>query len=131
MTRALTPPEPVSLAEFDRLFESIKNWGRWGKNDEIFPPAGAMRLALDFLACGLDPQKTVFFRQSDVPEVTELTWILGTVTPMGLLERCHSYKDKLARGLAATHGLFSFFTDDRLEGQYRLWRWPLKAAWTR
>ena len=46
-------------------------------------------VALDFLACGLDPQKAVFFRQSDVPEVTELTWLLGTVTPMGLLERCH------------------------------------------
>ena len=51
-------------------------------------------VALDFLACGLDPKKAVFFRQSDVPEVTELTWLLSTVTPMGLLERCHSYKDK-------------------------------------
>ncbi len=58
-------------------------------------------VALDFLACGLDPKKTVFFRQSDVPEVTELTWILGTVTPMGLLERCHSYKDKVAKGISA------------------------------
>ena len=58
-------------------------------------------LAIDFLACGLDPQKCVLFRQSDVPEVTELSWILSTVTPMGLLERCHSYKDKIARGIAA------------------------------
>ena len=57
-------------------------------------------VALDFLACGLDPKQTVFFRQSDVPEVTELTWILGSVTPMGLLERCHSYKDKLAKGIS-------------------------------
>ncbi len=65
-------------------------------------------LAIDFLACGLDPDKCVFFRQSDVPEVTELAWILSTVTPMGLLERCHSYKDKVARGLAATHGLFAY-----------------------
>ena len=65
-------------------------------------------VALDFLACGLDPKKTVFFRQSDVPEVTELTWLLTTVTPMGLLERCHSYKDKLARGVSPNHGLFAY-----------------------
>ncbi len=65
-------------------------------------------VALDFLACGLDPKRTVFFRQSDVPEVTELTWLLGTVTPMGLLERCHSYKDKLARGISPNFGLFAY-----------------------
>ena len=65
-------------------------------------------VALDFLACGLDPKRTVFFRQSDVPEVTELTWLLSTLTPMGLLERCHSYKDKLAKGIAPSHGLFSY-----------------------
>jgi tryptophanyl-tRNA synthetase len=65
-------------------------------------------VALDFLACGLDPQRTVFFRQSDVPEVTELAWILSTVTPMGLLERAHSYKDKIARGIAPSHGLFAY-----------------------
>ena len=65
-------------------------------------------VALDFLACGLDPKRTVFFRQSDVPEVTELTWLLSTLTPMGLLERCHSYKDKLAKGITASHGLFSY-----------------------
>ena len=65
-------------------------------------------LALDFLACGLDPARSVFFRQSDVRAVTELTWVLSTVTPMGLLERCHSFKDKTARGLPASHGLFSY-----------------------
>ena len=65
-------------------------------------------LAVDFLACGLDPKRSVFFRQSDVPAVTELAWILSTVTPMGLLERCHSFKDKTARGLAASHGLFAY-----------------------
>lgn len=75
--------------------------------------AGVLRdnvrnLALDFLACGLDPAKAVFFRQSDVPQVAELAWILSTVTPMGLLERCHSFKDKMARGLPASHGLFSY-----------------------
>jgi tryptophanyl-tRNA synthetase len=65
-------------------------------------------LAVDFLACGLDPSRSVFFRQSDVPAVTELAWILSTVTPMGLLERCHSYKDKTARGFGASHGLFAY-----------------------
>ncbi|MBM3847502.1 MAG: tryptophan--tRNA ligase [Verrucomicrobia bacterium] len=65
-------------------------------------------VALDFLACGLDPKKAIFWRQSDVPEVTELAWILTTLTPMGLLERCHSYKDKLARGISANHGLFAY-----------------------
>jgi tryptophanyl-tRNA synthetase len=68
----------------------------------------SLGVALDFLACGLDPAKSVFFVQSDVPEVTELTWLLGTVTPMGLLERCHSYKDKQAKGIAANFGLFAY-----------------------
>lgn len=68
----------------------------------------ARDVALDFLACGLDPNRATFFRQSDVPEVTELTWLLSTVTPMGLLERCHSYKDKVAKGLAPSHGLFAY-----------------------
>ena len=65
-------------------------------------------VALDFLACGLDPKKSVFFRQSDVPEVTELTWLLTTLTPMSLLEKCHSYKDKIARGISPHHGLFAY-----------------------
>ena len=65
-------------------------------------------VALDFLACGLDPNKTVFFRQSDVPEVTELTWLLTTVTPMGLLERAHGFKDKIAKGISPSHGLFAY-----------------------
>ncbi len=65
-------------------------------------------VALDFLACGLDPARTVFYRQSDVPEVHELAWLLSTVAPMGLLERCHAYKDKLARGHAASHALFAY-----------------------
>jgi tryptophanyl-tRNA synthetase len=66
------------------------------------------RVAVDFLACGLDPERATLFRHSDVPQVTELAWILSTVAPMGLLERAHSYKDKLARGLAATVGLFNY-----------------------
>ncbi|MCX6969819.1 MAG: tryptophan--tRNA ligase [Verrucomicrobia bacterium] len=70
--------------------------------------ANVRELAVDFLACGLDPARSVFFRQSDVSAVTELSWILSTVTPMGLLERCHSFKDKTARGFAASHGLFAY-----------------------
>ncbi len=70
-------------------------------------------VALDFLACGLDPKRCVFWRQSDTPEHTELAWLLSTVTPMGLLKRCHSYKDKLARLAdgdegAVNHGLFAY-----------------------
>jgi tryptophanyl-tRNA synthetase len=65
-------------------------------------------LAIDFLACGLDPEKAVFFRQSDVPEHTELAWILSTVTPMPMLENAHSYKDKTARGFVPNAGLVTY-----------------------
>jgi tryptophanyl-tRNA synthetase len=69
---------------------------------------GTIEAALDFLALGLDPDKAIFWVQSDVPEVTELTWILNNVTPVGLLLRSHSYKDKIAQGLAPLHGLLSY-----------------------
>lgn len=65
-------------------------------------------VALDYLALGLRPEKASFYRQSDIHEVPELSWLLTTVTPMGLLERCHSYKDKIARGIAPDHGLFAY-----------------------
>lgn len=65
-------------------------------------------VALDFLACGLDVNHTVFFRQSDVPEVTELMWILNTITTVGFLERAHSYKDKIAKGFMPNAGLFTY-----------------------
>ncbi len=65
-------------------------------------------LAIDFLACGLDPSRAVFFRQSAVPEVNELAWILSTICPMGLLNKCHSYKDKVAQGISPNHGLFAY-----------------------
>ena len=65
-------------------------------------------LATDILAVGLDPEKCVFFRQSAVPEVNELAWILSTVCPMGLLERCHSYKDKIAKGFSPSNALFTY-----------------------
>jgi len=70
--------------------------------------AGTLEAAADFIALGLDPDKCIFWVQGDVPEVTELTWILSTLTSMGLLERCHSYKDKIAKGIAPSHGLFSY-----------------------
>jgi len=66
------------------------------------------RVALDFLACGLNPDKAALFRQSDVPQVTELAWILSTVTPVSRLELAHSYKDKIARGATAAAGLFTY-----------------------
>lgn len=67
-----------------------------------------LKAAGDFLALGLDPEKAVFWVQSDVPEVTELTWILSNVTSVGLLERAHSYKDKIAKGITPNHGLLSY-----------------------
>lgn len=69
---------------------------------------GTLEAAADFLALGLDPDKCTFWVQSDVPEVCELAWALSTLTPMGLLERCHSYKDKVAKGIDASHGLFAY-----------------------
>jgi len=65
-------------------------------------------LALDYLACGLDPERSILYRQSDLPEVCELAWLLTTVTPMGLLERSHAFKDKVAQGLPVDHGLFAY-----------------------
>ncbi|MGB8168840.1 MAG: tryptophan--tRNA ligase [Chthoniobacteraceae bacterium] len=65
-------------------------------------------VALDFLACGLDPAKAVLFRQSDVPEHTELAWLLSCQTPMPMLENCHAYKDHLAKEKTPSHGLFAY-----------------------
>jgi tryptophanyl-tRNA synthetase len=65
-------------------------------------------LVLDYLACGLDPKRAIFYRQSDMPETCELSWLLTTVTPMGLLERGTAYKDKTAQGHSADHGLFAY-----------------------
>jgi tryptophanyl-tRNA synthetase len=99
----------IELQEQGEAFYFIANYHSM---TSLFDPAerrqNSLDVALDFLACGLDPKRTVFFLQSDVPEVTELTWILGTVTPMGLLERCHSYKDKIARGISFNFGLFAY-----------------------
>jgi tryptophanyl-tRNA synthetase len=81
-----------------------------------YTPRGARQIladnvrdvAIDYLALGLDPAKVAFFRQSDVPEVCELAWILSTVSGMGLLERAHSYKDKVAKGITPSVGLFTY-----------------------
>jgi tryptophanyl-tRNA synthetase len=70
--------------------------------------ASTRGMAVDWLACGLDPQKSVFWKQSDVPEVCELTWLIGSLTPMGLLERAHSYKDKTSKGISPNFGLFAY-----------------------
>lgn len=70
--------------------------------------SNVLNLALDFISCGVDLEKTFFFRQSDIPEVCELSWLLSNVTPVGFLERAHSYKDKLAKGFDANCGLFTY-----------------------
>lgn len=67
-----------------------------------------MQTATDFLALGIDPEKSTFWVQSDVKDVLELYWVLSAFTPMGLLERAHSYKDKVAKGISANHSLFSY-----------------------
>ena len=99
----------LELQERGEAFYFIADWhSMTSLTDAAERRQNTLDVALDFLACGLDPQKTVFFKQSDIPEVAELTWLLGTVTPMGLLERCHSYKDKLAKGVSFNFGLFAY-----------------------
>ena len=77
-------------------------------NDRELLESNTLNAAMDFLALGLDPNKSIFWIQSDVPQVTELTWLLSTVTGMGLLERATSYKDKITRGISPNVGLFSY-----------------------
>jgi len=125
MQRILSGIKPTGKPHIGNYFGMMKPSIAWQDRGEAFyfiadyhalttlRNAKALRensfnVALDFLACGLDPKKAVFFRQSDVPQTTELTWILTTVTPMGLLERCHAYKDHLAKGIAPSHGLFAY-----------------------
>lgn len=123
--RVLTGIQPSGIPHLGNYFGAIRSSLELQKNNDPFLFIADLHalttssdprqlrdnvhmLALDWLACGLDPAKTVFFRQSDVPEVTELTWYLANVTPVGLLERAHSYKDKLARGFAPHVGLFTY-----------------------
>ena len=124
--RILTGIQPSGKLHWGNYFGAMKSmFDLQAKGEDMFMfianfhamttvrDGGALRaatreLALDYLACGLDPEKTVVYRQSDVPEVQELAWYLSCLTPMGLLERCHSYKDKMAHGFEATHGLFAY-----------------------
>lgn len=88
--------------------EDAKKNGRKSRNAAEILRDNVRDVALDYLALGLDPEKAVFFRQSDVPEVTELAWVLATVTGMGLLERAHSFKDKTVNGIIPSVGLFTY-----------------------
>ena len=123
--RVLSGIQPTGRFHWGNYFGAISQYIALQENDQAFyfiadlhalttvrDPALLSDLtqhaAVDLLALGLDPQHATLFRQSDVPEVTELTWILMTLTQMSLLEKCHAYKDKRARGLAADAGLFTY-----------------------
>lgn len=99
----------IHYQQDEELFCFIANYhAQTSLNDGKALATGTLEAAANFLALGMDPEKSTFWVQSDVPEVQELTWVLSNFTPMGLLERCHSFKDKTARGIAANHGLFAY-----------------------
>ncbi len=123
--RVLTGIQPSGDLHIGNYFGSIKQMVEAQKNSETFAFIAnyhaqtsvndgkrlaelTMQSATDFLALGIDPQKSTFWVQSDVKEVLELYWVLSSFTPTGLLERAHSYKDKTARGFATNHSLFSY-----------------------
>jgi len=123
--RVLTGIQPSGDLHIGNYFGSIKQMVEAQKNSDTFAfianyhamssgNAGerlaqlTMQTATDFLALGIDPQKSTFWVQSDVKDVLELYWVLSTFTPMGLLERAHSYKDKVSKGISANHALFSY-----------------------
>ncbi|MFH1115594.1 MAG: tryptophan--tRNA ligase, partial [Pseudomonadota bacterium] len=99
----------ISYMETSELFVFIVNLhALTSVTDSRKLAVGTLEAAADFMALGLDPERCIFWVQSDVREVVELSWILTCVTPMGLLERCHSYKDKIAKGISPNHGLFAY-----------------------
>ncbi len=99
----------IDYQEHEELFCFIANYhAQTSVSDGKVLARGTLEAAANFLALGMNPDKSTFWVQSDVPEVQELTWILSNFTPMGLLERCHSYKDKIAKGIPANHGLFAY-----------------------
>ncbi|HER63409.1 MAG TPA: tryptophan--tRNA ligase [Desulfobacteraceae bacterium] len=99
----------IAYQEQEELFCFIANYhAQTSLSDGKALARGTLEAAANFLALGMDPEKSTFWVQSDLPEVQELTWILSNFTPMGLLERCHSYKDKISKGIAANHGLFAY-----------------------
>jgi tryptophanyl-tRNA synthetase len=125
MKRILTGIQPSGTLHIGNYFGAMRPLVEMQARGQVFAilvdlhalttvrDAGALRenirgAAVDFMACGLDPERSIFFRQSDVPEHAELMWILSCVTPTGLLERGHAYKDKVARGLSASAGLFIY-----------------------
>ncbi|HDR46549.1 MAG TPA: tryptophan--tRNA ligase, partial [Geoalkalibacter subterraneus] len=99
----------IAYQENEDLFCFIANYhAMTSVSDGKALARGTLEAAANFLALGMDPERSTFWVQSDVPEVQELTWALSNFTPMGLLERCHSYKDKIAKGIAPNHGLFAY-----------------------
>ncbi len=123
--RVLTGIQPSGDLHIGNYFGSIKQMINAQKENETFIFLAnyhalttvsdgerlkelTLKAAIDFLALGVDPQKSVFWVQSDVKEVLELYWVLSNFTPMGLLERAHSYKDKVAKGILPNHSLFSY-----------------------
>lgn len=123
--RILSGIQPSGTFHIGNYFAMMKKMIEYQENQELFAfianlhamtsvPEGSLlaentrEAAAGFLSLGLDPDKAFFWVQSDVLEVTELTWVLSNLTPMGLLERCHSYKDKVAKGIGANHGLFAY-----------------------
>jgi len=99
----------VELQQEHELFTFIANYhSLTTSKDATTLKQYTIDAAVDYLSLGIDPNKTTFWVQSDVPEVLELYWILSKFTPMGLLERAHSYKDKVAKGIAPNHALFSY-----------------------
>src|SRR4051794_21576739 len=99
----------IALQEQGEAFYFIANYHALTSiRDARVLRGNCRRVAIDFLACGFDPDRGALFMQSDVRQVTELCWVLSTVAPMGLLERAHSYKDKVARGISASAGLFMY-----------------------
>jgi tryptophanyl-tRNA synthetase len=125
MPRILSGIKPTGKPHIGNYFGMMKPAIEWQERGEAFyfiaeyhalttvqNPADLREytrgVALDFLACGLDPAKAVLWRQSDVPAVTELTWLLSCVTPMPMLENCHAYKDHVAKDKVPSHGLFAY-----------------------
>jgi len=99
----------IAHQEQEELFCFIANYhAQTSLTDGKALARGTLEAAVNFLALGLDPEKSIFWVQSDIPEVQELTWLLSNFTPMGLLERCHSYKDKVGQGGRPNHGLFAY-----------------------
>ncbi len=125
MKRSLSGIQPSGILHLGNYFGAIKQFiDNQDKNEGFYFVAdyhsltsspdpvnlreNSYNVVLDYLALGLDPSKSTIFLQSDVPEVTELTWILSNLTPVGLLERGHSYKDKVAKGISSNAGLLTY-----------------------